>query len=231
MMWSGRPMEIPPTPEEDLLAFPVRARLFDALAELRRPATTPELARHVGRHPNAVRTQLQKLADAGLLERRTVRRPRGRPRQEWAIARDARPAGRPPQAHGQLGRWLARAIGPGAGGGLPAIERAGREIGHELAPAAGDRPAAEALDDALAALGFAPRPERRPDDGVRFVLGNCPYRDAVRENPAAICTLHRGITEGLLDRLEPRARLADFVARDPYRAGCLIDVAGLGLAA
>ena len=83
----------------------------------------------------------------------------------------------------------------------------------------------------MAALGFAPRPERRPDDAVRFVLGNCPYRDAVRENPAAICTLHRGITEGLLDRLEPRARLADFVARDPYRAGCLIDVAGLGLAA
>jgi predicted ArsR family transcriptional regulator len=218
-------MEVAQTPEEDVLALPVRARLFGALCELRRPASTAELAEHVGRHPNRVRLQLQRLADAGLVEPRTVRRPRGRPRQEWAVARDAQPAGRPPQAHGQLGRWLARAIGPGAAGGLAAIETTGREIGRELAPDVGGRPVAQALDDVLTALGFAPRPERPAPDRVRFVLGNCPYRDAVRENQPAICTLHRGITEGLLDRLDPEARLADFVAKDPYEAGCLVDVA------
>jgi predicted ArsR family transcriptional regulator len=223
-------MEIPHTRDEDVLAFPIRARLFEALADLRRPGTTSELAGAVGRHPNVVRRQLQKLADAGLLERRTVRRPRGRPRQEWAIARDAKPAGEPPQAHGQLGRWLARAVGTGAGG-LPAIEATGREIGHDLAPDAGGRPVADAMHDILTALGFAPGREPRPPEGVRFVLGNCPYRDAVRENQPAICTLHRGITEGLLDRLDPNARLAGFVAEDPYEAGCLIDLAGVGIAA
>jgi hypothetical protein len=61
------------------------------------------------------------------------------------------------------------------------------------------------------------------------VLCNCPYRDAVRENQAAVCTLHRGITEGLLDRLDPMAWLADFVAEDPYEAGCRIDVAGVAV--
>jgi DNA-binding transcriptional ArsR family regulator len=110
-------MEIPPTPDADVLADTVRARLFPALTELRRPATTAELAQRVARHPNTVRTQLRKLAGAGLVDRRTVRRPRGRPRQEWAIARDARPAGERPQAHGQLGRWLPRAIGPEAAAG------------------------------------------------------------------------------------------------------------------
>jgi hypothetical protein len=69
------------------------------------------------------------------------------------------------------------------------------------------------------------RARSRGPGRLRYVLGNCPYRDAVRENPPAICTLHRGITRGLLERLDPGARLADFVARDPYAAGCIVDVA------
>jgi len=62
-------------------------------------------------------------------------------------------------------------------------------------------------------------------DGSRYVLANCPYRDAVAENPAVVCTLHRGITQGLLDRLDPPSRLTSFVARDPYQAGCSIEIA------
>jgi predicted ArsR family transcriptional regulator len=222
-------MEIPPTPPEgDVLALPVRARLFEALRDLRRPATTPELAAAVGRHPNTVRVQLGRLQEAGLIECRVVRRDRGRPRQEWVIAAEAKPAGRPPEAHGTLGRWLARALG--RGGSLADIEAAGREIGHELAPASDGRALGGAMHDALVAMGFAPRTEHERPDRLRHVLGNCPYRDAVRENPPAVCTLHRGITLGLLDRLDPGAQLVDFVARDPDTAGCLIEVAGVGSA-
>src|SRR5215207_2198693 len=104
-------MDLPSTAENDLLAEPIRARLLRALAELRRPATTQELAALVGRHPNTVRVQLGRLAGAGLLDSRTTRQPRGRPRHEWTIAPAARPAGRSPQAYGQLSEWLARAIG------------------------------------------------------------------------------------------------------------------------
>ena len=86
-------MDIPPAPDDDILAQPIRERLFQALAQLRRPATTQELAARVGRHPNTVRVQLQRLCDVGLLERRDASQPRGRPRQEWVIAATARPAG------------------------------------------------------------------------------------------------------------------------------------------
>lgn len=215
-------MDLPPIVGDDILGQSIRARLFQALARLRRPAGTQELAAQVGRHPNSVRVQLQRLADVGLLERRDVAQPRGRPRQEWAIAATARPAGRRPQALEQLSRWLARAAG--TGGGLADIETAGRQIGREIGPERRDRPVAEALHDSLAALGFAP--ELRTGDGpdVRYVLGNCPYRDAVAENQPVVCALHRGMTSGLLERLDHRARLTGFVPKDPERAGCLVDV-------
>ena len=214
-------MEIPTPAADDVLAQPVRARLFAELTELRRPATTQELAARLGRHPNTVRLQLEKLSAHGLLERRTVAQVRGRPRHQWAIAPDARPGGAGPNAYGQLGTWLARALARPRG--LDEMERTGREIGSELAPEPG-RPLADAMQDALSALGFAPQLERVPPQTLRFVLRNCPYRDAVRENQPAICTLHRGITMGLLDRLRPEARLAGFVAKDPYAAGCVVDV-------
>ncbi len=221
-------MEVLSTPDDDPLADPLRARLFRAIGELRRPVTTQELAARVERHPNTVRIQLRRLADAGLLERRVTRRPRGRPRDEWAIARDARPAGRPPQAYLQLSRWLARAAG--ASGSLASIERAGRDIGRELAPEAGARGTAAAMQHALVALGFAPRREAVAPRSLRFTLANCPYREAVRQDQAAVCSLHRGITAGLLDGIDPGARLAGFVPKDPYAAGCLIDVEGVASA-
>jgi predicted ArsR family transcriptional regulator len=100
------------------------------------------------------------------------------------------------------------------------VEAGGREIGREIAP---ERSGPDAMGDALAALGFAPCAEPLAD-GVRYVLGNCPYRDAVAQNQTLVCNLHRGITAGLLDRLDPAARLSAFVAKDPYEAGCLIEI-------
>jgi predicted ArsR family transcriptional regulator len=217
-------MDIPHTDGDDVLSEPIRARLIALLADLRRPATTSELARRVGRHPNTARTQLQRLADAGLLERRTTRQRRGRPLHEWAISPHASPAGRPPQASAQLARWLARAIGT-SNEELATIESGGREIGRNIAPDPAGRSLPDSMQDALAGLGFAPRTDRLAPDRVRFVLENCPYRDAVRENQPAVCRLHRGITRGLIDRLDATATLQDFVPKDPYAAGCLIDLA------
>jgi predicted ArsR family transcriptional regulator len=217
------------SPDHDPLEPPIRARLLGILGDLGRPATTQELARRAARHPNSVRTQLQALADAGLVERRIAHQVRGRPRDEWIVSADAAPAGRPPQAYGQLSVWLARALA--AGGSLDAIEREGREIGRELAPAPAGRAAGDAMKDALSALGFAPRAEAESPGRLRFVLRNCPYRDAVRQNQPAVCTLHRGITSGLLDRLDAGARLAAFIPKDPFAAGCVIDVDALTPAA
>jgi len=149
----------------------------------------------------------------------------GRPRDAWAVAPGARPGDRAPSAYADLGRWLARAIAPGPRR-LRDIEETGREIGRELAPARGAS-LKETFEAALTALGFQPRLEPA-NDGLTFCLGNCPYRDAVRENQEVVCTLHRGLTRGLLDALEPGAKLTGFVPRDPDKAGCLVELSGVG---
>jgi predicted ArsR family transcriptional regulator len=151
-----------------------------------------------------------------------VRQARGRPQHAWRVHPDARPRGRPPEALADLGRWLTRALS--RGDQLAQVEATGREIGRELAADAADRALAGGLHDALSALGFAPRTERTAT-GLRCELRNCPYREAVAENPAVVCTLHRGLTRGLLDRLAPTAQLTSFVARDPFAAGCVVEVA------
>ncbi len=79
---------------------------------------------------------------------------------------------------------------------------------------------------ALTALGFAPERTRDKGGAVTFTLGNCPYCEAVQENQDVVCTLHRGLTLGLLDALAPEARLNRFVPEEPQRAGCLIEVDG-----
>jgi predicted ArsR family transcriptional regulator len=215
-------VDIPTTAPGDPLALPVRIQLMTILGELLRPATTQELAERVGRHPNTIRLQLERLAEAGLLERRTVTQARGRPRHVWTIAAAARPGGAAPQGHGRLAGWLARALSRPPG--LSEVERVGREAGREIAPRRNDRPLGDAMQDALAALGFAPRHERPTPSTLRYVLRNCPYRSAVQENRDAVCTLHRGATAGLLDGIDPDARLTRFVPKDPAVAGCVIEV-------
>src|SRR5207344_2673409 len=125
-----------------------------------------------------------------------------------------------PRAYTDLARWLARSI-PASATRLRELERTGVEIGRELAPPAGEDPA-EDLRDALAALGFEPTLERE-EGGFTCSLGNCPYKDSVRESPEVVCTLHRGITAGLLAELDPKAKLTGFVPKDPERAGCEVE--------
>jgi len=217
------PLDIGP---EDALAQPTRARLFALLGELGRPAGTVELADQFGLHPNGVRLHLERLERDGLLVRASEPQPRGRPRDSWTIAPDAYPGGRAPRAYADLVRWLARAMGSSGSRGLRGVEATGREIGRELASRQGNI-GADAFQAALTALGFQPQIQDRGDKQITVSLRNCPYRDAVRENQPVICTLHRGITRGLLDVQEPAAKLTGFEPHDPDVAGCLLTVNGI----
>ena len=210
------------------LSQPTRARLFDLLADLHRPAATDELATRLQMHPNGVRTHLERLREAGLVERRPTRHGRGRPRDMWAIAPDATAGGEPPSGYAQLGRWLTGLLA-GSRTSRRAVEARGREIGHELAPVADGASPEERMHATLVSLGFQPRREVDETGALTYRLCNCPYRDAARESQDVVCTLHRGITRGLLDEIAPETKLAGFVPRDPYAAGCLIQLQG-GLA-
>ena len=217
-------MDVPPTPV-DALAQPTRARLFALLGELRRPAGTDELARRLELHPNGVRLHLERLQEGGLVLRERERQARGRPRDTWSISPQAQPGGDPPTAYANLGRWLVRAIAAGATR-VRDVEATGRQIGRELAPRSAEASSEEQIYGVLVAMGFQPRRRLDPAGRLTYCLDNCPYRAAVRERPSIVCGLHRGLTRGLLDEIDPETRLSAFVPKDPEAAGCEITLRG-----
>ncbi|MGI8920180.1 MAG: helix-turn-helix transcriptional regulator [Solirubrobacteraceae bacterium] len=210
---------------EGPLSQPVRARLFARLAELRRPVGTDELATELGLHPNGVRVHLDVLREAGLLDRERVRQRRGRPRDMWSVAPDAHPDGDPPRAYTDLARWLAGAMARGASS-PSAIELAGRQIGAEIAPTTLTGSPETTMYAALASLGFQPQRVLDPLETLTYKLRNCPYRSVALDEQEVVCTLHKGLTEGLLDVIAPTSELAGFVPKDPDAAGCLITLRG-----
>ena len=210
---------------DDVLAQPTRARIFAWLAEHLVPASTEDLATALDLHPNGVRRHLELMREAGLVERGRNKGGRGRPGDLWTIASGADPGGKHPTGYADLSRWLARAISPGRNR-LRELERAGTEIGRELPPRERVDGPIESFRHVFASLGFQPALEVSGESGFTCRLENCPYRDSVRENQAAVCALHRGITAGLLAELLPEAKLTRFEPHDPERAGCVIEVTG-----
>lgn len=213
-----------PAQAEDPLGQATRARLFTLLGELERPASTRELGDAVGLHVNGVRRHLERLAEAGLVERTRARRGRGRPRDEWAIAPGAEPSREPAHPYLDLARWLAATTEP-TSARVRDAERVGREIGRSLVPE-GAPSSAEGFRRLLGRLGFRSELRAGPAETVRCRLCNCPYRVAARENADVVCVLHRGITAGMLAGLAPEARLSAFLIRDPDGAGCEVEIAG-----
>jgi predicted ArsR family transcriptional regulator len=203
-----------------LLVQPTRARLFAAIRD-RGEATTEQLAGTLGLHVNGVRRHLDLMHRAGLLTRTRLKQGRGRPRDLWAAAPGA--ADHPEEDYTDVARWLARAFSTGPAA-LRRAEETGRQVGRELEVDAGAS-LGEGLERAFSALGFQPAVSASEDGVVTCELTNCPYRASVRENPEAVCRLHRGITEGLLEQLSPGSRLTVFEPHDPDTAGCLVEVA------
>lgn len=217
-----------PKVKEDVLAQPTRSRIFAQLVELKAPVGTEEIANRLGLHVNGVRRHLERLAEAGLVERRRERSGRGRPGDRWTVAPEASPGGDHPTAYADLAVWLARAI-PAEPDAIDRVEAAGREIGRDLgrtiaAAGGSDRAAAATLNDVLATLGFRPRTVESAEGGFTCHLDNCPYRKPASANREVVCGLHRGMTAGLLERIDPDAELTGFEPRDPHRAGCVVTV-------
>jgi predicted ArsR family transcriptional regulator len=210
---------------DDVLNQPTRARLFSELSSLKRAASTDELAKALGLHPNGVRQHLEALTAAGLVVREQERIGRGRPRDVWAIDPGARPGGEAPTGYAELSRWLIKAIdgGPVDPG---KIEERGHEIGISLADVGGHAKAETRFFDALSAMGFNPKRIPGKDDEMTYCLENCPYREAALEQQAVVCALHKGITSGILSSIDPETRMTRFEIKDPIKAGCEVEVRG-----
>jgi predicted ArsR family transcriptional regulator len=201
-----------PDPElARVLATPMRRRIFDIVANADHAVSVGELTDALGCNHNAVRQHLAQLRAAGLVdEMQETRSTPGRPRLLYT------PAVRPnPYAH--LSRMLTRVIRERA------TPRAiGRDEGRTDAESSREEDPIDALESEAATLGFAPhRVERR--QRVELVLEACPFAEVAAADPRTVCALHRGLAEGLVDKIGG-ARVDAFVVNDPYEGGCTISL-------
>jgi len=197
------------------------ALTFQTLVALGRPSSTSEIAAQTGRHVNSVRAYMRTLAEAGLVEQSTQQPPRGRPRDLWAVPAQLTTSEVPGKTN-ELMRWLATALEASAS--IEEIEEAGRKIGVELFSSTPESDTASAFQTVLRLLGYQPAPPTITADGSCHVLGYCPHRNTATTHPQTVCALHRGVTRGVLEQLDPEAGLTAFEPKDPRTAGCVIKI-------
>jgi predicted ArsR family transcriptional regulator len=66
------------------------------------------------------------------------------------------------------------------------------------------------LQEAMARAGFDPRFRRRAGHAVEVTLRACPFKDLAEDHRDLVCTLHRGLVEGILAGLQPPLVVEDF---------------------
>ncbi|WP_166792566.1 helix-turn-helix transcriptional regulator [Cryobacterium algoricola] len=210
-----------------------RVAVLEVLRTHRMPLDIPALAAAVGLHPNTVRSHLDRLLEVGLVTEAVEARTRpGRPRLLYAsIPPESDPAG-PGAApttesaasegsYRLLAGLLADSLAAGAPDARAGSERAGdagRRWSEEFVPsderAPGPIDPAGAIDrvvEILDVVGFAPAVS---EDRTAIELHRCPFLDVAKENSAIVCSVHRGLMQGALDRMHAPAigiRLEPFV--------------------
>ena len=66
------------------------------------------------------------------------------------------------------------------------------------------------LQEAMARAGFEPRFRRLQGSAVEVSLRDCPFRELADDHRDLVCTLHRGLVEGMLGGLKPPLGLKEF---------------------
>jgi len=190
-----------------------RVAVLEVLRAGTEPLDVSAIAGQVGLHPNTVRSHLDRLVTVGLVEEAAEARVRpGRPRLLYSATVPVDTA--PEDSYRLLAGILARGLAGGPASGAEAAVAAGRRWGGGLAaepPAALEAGAAtRRIVEILGEVGFSPKvgeqqstPEPDVDAGSHVVieLHRCPFLDVAREHPDIVCSVHRGLMEGALERL------------------------------
>jgi predicted ArsR family transcriptional regulator len=206
-----------------LLADPTRLRLLELIEAANGPLGVAELAAQVGVHHTSVRAHLARLRDGGLIDERTAASAgRGRPKLVYVASAVTRsePAPSAPERepYRELSGMLSNAVRTGR-----SPRQVGRSAGVELAATAHGDDAVGVIEAEAASLGFEPRRATRSRGQVDLVLGHCPFRDVAAADPDTICALHLGIAEGVAESLGG-VEVLGMVVKDPYRAGCRLQL-------
>jgi predicted ArsR family transcriptional regulator len=197
------------------LADDTRFRLYRYLRLSGRAVSIREISVRLSLHPNTLRPHLRRLEEAGLVRRETRKGSArvGRPQTLYAaVDRDGH--------EGRDYRLLAEILA-GLVSGARARERASvlaQEWGQYLAIQGGPRPGTRppagrnlaVLQEAMAQAGFDPRFRRVGKGTVEVSLRDCPFRDLLEDHRELVCSIHRGLIEGMLGALIPPLSLESF---------------------
>lgn len=185
-----------------------RYAIYLELARSASPLATADIAASLDLHPNTVRPHLERMRDVGLLDVRIdTRSTRGRPQHLYSLAADAPSLGLEPPVFPTLARMLLR-LAETAGLDAEDAAEAGREQGSiEANRAIGDGDV-ERMVDHLVRFGFDPEIVSDSDDDFTVCFTNCPFAELARTNPDIVCSLHRGLLEGVM--AETSVQVVDF---------------------
>lgn len=195
------------------LADNTRFRLYRHLRLVGRPVSVREMSRRLSLHPNTLRPHLRRLEGAGLVAHQ-VQRTQGVGRPQ-TLYRSVEPTGDEGRDFRLLAEMLLgllqsrrdrdRATGLAREWGTYLVSQGGPKPGVRL-PA---RQNLAALQGAMSRVGFEPR-FRRAGSAVEVTLRDCPFRELVDEHRDLVCSLHRGLIEGMLGGLKPGMELREF---------------------
>lgn len=187
-----------------------RYRIYTWLRGVDRPCSVTEVAARFRLHANTVRPHLEHLRDAGLVRLdATPQGGVGRPQHRYTAVAAQIDVPRGDEAHELLARMLA-ALCCRAKVDRDLAVAVGRDLGGELVdPGAGS--AVGVLDVTMARLGFEPVME-----GARCTFTRCPFRELAAAYPEIVCSLHRGLAEGVLGAVGAGVdEFHDIDAREP----------------
>jgi predicted ArsR family transcriptional regulator len=184
-----------------------KARILELLAEARRPLGVAELTHALGCNHNNVRRHLARLQADGLVdERAEARNGPGRRRMLYTAVT-------PPDPYARLARLLLNVATT-----KERPRQVGRDAGREAAKRWAGRDVVDACELEAARGGF--RPRRAVNE---LTLQDCPIADVAVADPRTICSLHRGLMEGIA-AATGGGKIESFVAKDPHTANCQIRV-------
>lgn len=194
-----------------------RFRCLEYVRDAGHPVSVAEVADELGLHQNTVRPHLERLREVGLLEVSSQQRGTvGRPQHVYSPAEDAPDIGLGPRNYHLLSELLA-ALASRLSKTEDAVE-VGREWGRFLGTREAPRPhgpkpdAVTLVCDTFERLGFDPIA-----DGRSIGFAHCPFRELAEAYPELICSIHRGLCEGLVE-LSSGGKVAEFrplYSRDP----------------
>lgn len=224
-------LRVPSTSVDRLAVFkvlgdPTRYAVYRELVAAGAPLSVRELAERLDLHPNTVRPHLEQMRDAELVEVEAVHRGTvGRPEHRYSPAPGAPGVGLEPPAHTLLAGLLA-ALAERVGADADDAAATGEAFGREALKRTPARSCAAALLRELDRLGFEPA-ESLEGDRLEVAFTHCPFRELAEAYPEFVCSLHRGIVEGIVGATGPGRveRFAALYDREPCTVSVVLGYA------